>query len=1236
MHETVTCPKCTRHLQLPVEYLGQQVQCPSCETSFIAGAARQAPPVPDAISATPVPLAVPLEIDADPPVPMARRALRLRPTSAGPPPRKWPMVPLLVLLGLFVSVLLGACYLASDRRRVNDFAFVKDDLRKPEPQVMPLNPFVVLPDRMLNADEQREQAKTFFDHFSAVMRNQNLAGESAAFDGDRLVDTMFDEKLIPNAWRVDRHRLAPEARQGVVQTSLYRGEFWAHFEIKTVQQPRLRELVVVTYHANPALNGVLRLRWWLNARDGKWLAHEVESLDVGVRITTLLAAEVKPPRFGGGAVDPGVITVRDAANAVMVKLDHDKAEQLLRDLRPDDLPKPAAATLHHIIGTIRFQQRRFQDYLAACDAAQLAQPDNPGSEYNRTVALNSLSRSEQALKHGRLAQEWFGDDPYLNFEIGLASQNLGRFVEAAAIYRKALDVNPDHRDSVFNLMRCTGPGVKNDDIAARFLKLKHPQDHFTDFAQDRWTNRDAATLLALAEAMRKLDPRNADAHYFAALAHAEQQRIGPALTSFREAVSLQDFEGRLDTYFIEFARSMALHDNAQRMYAEVPQKVRSFRALSEALTNSGRVEDVEELMALHVKQHPDDPYVALYQAEVHLRAENYEQANKAFALGFAKIADQAVQNRFRWSRVRARYQTGDVLGAYRDIGPHNTVFQQLADSCWHDKKAAELAQLVEAHTKNDPGDPLLRRTRWRVPILGKQFAKAGKLLRAALPDKEKESEYRFLTQDFLFDMANAGHGLEGYRLAPDPAEAFDILAMRAVGSHAKDREALFAEHRKAFPKDPLLLMYAGQEAADKKDWAKAAKTFSEGWSELPDVKKPNWTHQYLYARFKEDRAIQAYEETGKRPEHFRKLAGFLLQEKQTDAFERLLEAHRPQRGDDPEFAAYEARLQILRGKPDEAAAAFAAVVKNLPQHDQRGISDRLLTDLGTYDVAVEAYRCIPDKIDAFGYMVFKYRKLERVKELDRLIAEHTRLHPDDARLFSERAELHMLRNEFAEAEKQFLLARERSNFMPHVARSGLVRARIKLGKAVETYHELGANAMTFQDIANQCFAVKDGDQLQKLLAAHRKAFPAAKNLSVWEVEVLWLKKDYAAVVKGIEDERATLLKSPKYRWKCESYLVRSLIRLKKTDEALREAEAIAKEKNGSQVFLALAYASSGGAPRILEFFESKKDQVWLIEDCYFDEDLGPLLRSDAYRTVRDRFPPPPDRGAGGYRDDDWD
>jgi tetratricopeptide (TPR) repeat protein len=1224
MNEIIVCPSCKRRLNVHVDHMGKKVQCPTCETMFIAGAPNPPPP-PEAVKAkAPAPAAQDQKRkrereDADMPPP--RRSRRPAPVKATGGWKPWQTA--MLILG--AVAFLGAALIAVPILFV-ELGAGNRPARAPLVNFGPNNfplvpppPPTDVPDRILNAEEQQDHARAFFDHFGAVMRapGDQAGPEMACFDSDRLLDTALEQKLIPAALQGERARLLNDFRMGLLQTSIYRGaQWWGEYEIKTIKQPRARELIVVTRHPERGSGLALRLRWWLAHRDGRWLVTEIEFIDYGVRLSTMLAGGLQP-------ADPAVRTVRDAANVLLLRNDIDAADRILAPVRAADLPKACAVTHHVLTATIRHHQGRLEEMLTAGTAANRLDPDTPGSDYLCATALNKLTRWASAVKHARAAQAWLGDDPVICYELGFALHNQNQFADAAALYRKVLDVVPDNKEAFKDLLRCVGPGVNNDDIAARFLKMRNPENHFHEFAVDCWKGRQVSNVKALADAMLQRAPRHADAHFYLALVHAEQDRLGPALASFRTALQVQNFEPQREFYYTEFARTVVLRDQALPAYSGLPDRQRAFRTLGDAMKNMFRMDDLQDLIDAHVKFQPGDAYVPLFQGEIHLRDEQYKLADQAFGKAFAALNDPALEDRYRHSRIRARYQTGDILGAYRDIPPQRMAFQQLANSCWLDKKNADLKALVALHAENDPFDAQLPRFQWRVAIHDNRFAEAGKKLKSVLGQNFAPAQDRFLIDDFMRDMIAEGQALEGYRHAPDRHQALDtISAMLRHAYRDADLEAVLAEHRQAFPNDPVLVMHAGQEAVHKQDWAKAAATFRAGWRQLPDASRTSWSHSYLYAHFKAGQAVQAYQETGRRPENFRQLAGWLLSDKQIDAFERLVEEHRPLRANDAEFAAYDARLKILRGKAVQAADLMIGLLKDRPAHEQHRIGNPFLNQLANFDVAVEAYRCMPDKRDAFAQMVWKYHQSGRVKEFTRLIDEHAKEHADDPRLAVERAELLMLQGKFAAAAQQFALAKLK-NPQDHFARLGYIRARVKLGKAADTYRELGPSQHGFLDIANQCLTLKDGMELERLLVAHRQAFPAAKNLAAWDVEAHWQKKDYAAAVKAIQADRAHLLKNQTWRWKCESYLVRGLVRLKKTEEAVQEAEAIGPRIETPQVLLALAVASSGDVPRFLKFLDTKKAQRYLVDDCYRDEDLGPLLRSEAFRAVQDRYPPPP-------------
>jgi hypothetical protein len=65
MNETITCPRCHRHLNLPEEALGREVRCPSCDHTFTASLdhrrGRPASVMPPPPREQPAPLSFPPE-----------------------------------------------------------------------------------------------------------------------------------------------------------------------------------------------------------------------------------------------------------------------------------------------------------------------------------------------------------------------------------------------------------------------------------------------------------------------------------------------------------------------------------------------------------------------------------------------------------------------------------------------------------------------------------------------------------------------------------------------------------------------------------------------------------------------------------------------------------------------------------------------------------------------------------------------------------------------------------------------------------------------------------------------------------------------------------------------------------------------------------------------------------------------------------------------------------------------
>jgi hypothetical protein len=135
---------------------------------------------------------------------------------------------------------------------------------------------------------------------------------------------------------------------------------------------------------------------------------------------------------------------------------------------------------------------------------------------------------------------------------------------------------------------------------------------------------------------------------------------------------------------------------------------------------------------------------------------------------------------------------------------------------------------------------------------------------------------------------------------------------------------------------------------------------------------------------------------------------------------------------------------------------------------------------------------------------------------------------------------------------------------------------------------------------------------------------------VWDLEVKWIKRDYEGTLKLLSADGDSELALPQHLWKIDDYRVRCLIRLKRTKDAIKEAEAIVKTKRGNAMLLVLAHASTGDCKQAMAAAEKLAQKPWLLTSCYNDAELGPILKSETFKQFREKFPEP----KGAELDDD--
>ena len=560
--------------------------------------------------------------------------------------------------------------------------------------------------------------------------------------------------------------------------------------------------------------------------------------------------------------------------------------------------------------------------------------------------------------------------------------------------------------------------------------------------------------------------------------------------------------------------------------------------------------------------------------------------------------------------------------------PPDETFRQLAYLAWNEEQDVQLQALLEAHAAKEPKSIDLHRFRFRLRIRQNQIADGVALFKKAVALLTTEDQRTTMVSEFLMDMVRAGKMLEGYLAAPDATRAFQILCEDAEedGIRQTDRRRLIEAHRLRAPQDPLLPLYQGNEFMEDKDWDRAVLVLREGLKKAPKDLQARYRGQLVNALYRAGRWQQAYAENEPRAATFAQLAGLMRNDKKGAELAALVQVHRPHTADEAELLFHEARSRLFLNKPAEAAALLRqACEKQTHPEQQRWQINQVLWDMAAAGHGLQGYRAVPDKRAAFETLANWLINQKKDKELALLIEEHGKRYAQDAHVLYCTGELQLLRGDARLASGSFAAALAKSPAQEKWRyRQGLFRARVRAGQAAATYQEFEPGTATFNSLAALCQREKDVKQLQSLIEVYRQAHADDPNLRGWEIEVNWLSKDYAGVVRQLTERRQELFAVSQFQWKFKDYLVRGLVKTNRIQEAVQEAKTLVKGRTGDQRLLVLAHASAGDVKETIAAVAKGGPQPWFLRSCYQDEDLGALLRSERFREFRDKYPEPKD------------
>ena len=565
-------------------------------------------------------------------------------------------------------------------------------------------------------DQQFREISASLDRFNNVIVTKNSASFSNVFDSDRLIQELERIGALGAIPENQKEGFKSGLREGLGRGLM--GQFgnvsWTRHRLKKViPSDDGREAVVydVEYHGSGADQYSAKIRWWLRRKGSQWNVWDMESLETGLRMSTLVGSLVASSG-PGGAGNPQILSTAMPLLQKMIaglqRKDFKTAEDAIKSLDTMTLPPELAAIREYARAALRTAQMRFPEAIQACDAADATGQDMPALHELRTIACNKMGEYQKALDSAQKWEDSLGSELELYHQRGLALAGLNSKDEAAKAFEKALDEDPNATGS-FTELAGVLPDTDKSELARRFERCQKPSELFRGTIPTLQNRHDLVGMRTVLDAYRK-HPEAADDHwvaYYDAETLILQKRYPEAE---KELQTLLPFASQknCECFASEYVYTAELAGDALKAYSTAPDPRKTFGILAARLLDKQDYGPLGKLIATHTRLVPDDSRGYYYQAELKRMQKDPEAADQSFAKAMSLAQDQpdeSSQNLIRASWVAARYERGKGLSAYKDIKPADKVFKQLARRYFNDRNARDLAQLVAARSADAPEDP---------------------------------------------------------------------------------------------------------------------------------------------------------------------------------------------------------------------------------------------------------------------------------------------------------------------------------------------------------------------------------------------------------------------------------------------------------------------------------------------------------------------------------------------------
>lgn len=309
------------------------------------------------------------------------------------------------------------------------------------------------------------------------------------------------------------------------------------------------------------------------------------------------------------------------------------------------------------------------------------------------------------------------------------------------------------------------------------------------------------------------------------------------------------------------------------------------------------------------------------------------------------------------------------------------------------------------------------------------------------------------------------------------------------------------------------------------------------------------------------------------------------------------------------------------GRLDEAAVAYRRGVEDDPDSlDNLAFLALLLPAEGKREVA-ERFRAMHHPADEFEPLCEFLYSHGDLESLAAVVEAYRALEPDDPQIAYYDAHRQWEAGDYDAAARGLLAAlprvedeNRRALFVDYYLDS-----MTEAGRLLDGYRRAPDAEYAFWYLSDRLASESRGDELARLVRAHRRRRPDDPRLPAMAAEAHWLRNNAAGVVAALAVGRDRIPDDE--LWRYDDRLIRSLVRLGRFEEAQTAAEQ-ARTEAGDSWYLAVVSAARDDVPQTLRWLDVLAAEGYHAADFYGDDILRAALRRPAFETIRQRYPEP--------------